>query len=163
MGRTVVSSTLSACGELGGACCRAVRNVSEFYEGAAMDIEKTAPGNIDEYIAGFPRDVQEILEQVRTTIRQAAPDAKETISYQMPTFTLDGKYLVYFAAYRKHIGLYPAPLENSEFKEELSAYASGKGTVKFPLDRPIPFDLIRRLVKFRMQENLGRAVAKGKD
>ena len=96
------------------------------------------------------------------TIRTAAPDAEETISYQMPTFTLKGNYLVYFAAYKKHIGFYPAPIGNAEFKEALSVYAAGKGTVKFPLDKPIPFDLISKIVKFRVKENLARAAAKGK-
>lgn len=127
-----------------------------------MRTDQTAPKTIDEYIAGFPQDVQEILEKVRMTIREAAPDAEETISYQMPTFTLNGRYLIYFAAYKKHIGLYPVPRGAEEFKEELSAYKGGKGTVRFPLDKPIPFDLISRIVKFRMKENLERAEAKGK-
>ncbi len=127
-----------------------------------MKTKQAAPKTIDEYIAGFPGDVQEILEKIRMTIRKAAPDAEETISYQMPTFTLKGKYLVYFAAFKKHIGFYPAPIGNEEFKEEMSVYGSGKGTVKFPLDKPIPFDLIRKIVKFRAKENLARAKAKGK-
>jgi len=127
-----------------------------------MRTNQTAPKNIDEYIAGFPNDVQEILEKIRMTIRKAAPDAEETISYQMPTFTLKGNYLVYFAAYKKHIGFYPAPIGNAEFKEELSVYEAGKGTVKFPLDKPIPFDLISKIVKFRVKENLDRAAAKAK-
>jgi uncharacterized protein YdhG (YjbR/CyaY superfamily) len=118
--------------------------------------------NIDEYIAGFPIDVQEILEKIRMTIRKAAPGAEETISYQIPTFTLKGRYLVYFAAYKKHIGLYPAPLGNAEFKEQLSVYGAGKGTAKFPLHKPIPFGLIRKIVKFRAKENLERAKAKGR-
>jgi len=115
------------------------------------------PRSIDEYIAAFPSDVREILQQVRATIREAAPDAEETISYQIPTFTLKGRYLVYFAGYRKHISLYPAPIGVPEFKAELAPYESGKGTAKFPLDKPIPFDLITRIVKFRVRENLGRA------
>ena len=114
-----------------------------------MRSNPTAPKNIDEYIAGFPNNVQEILEQVRMTIREAAPDAEETISYQIPTFTLKGKYLVYFAAYKKHIGLYPAPRGVEKFKKELSLYEGGKGTVRFPLDKPIPFGLLKRIVKFR--------------
>ena len=120
------------------------------------------PRNIDEYIAGFPTDVQEILEKIRTTIKKAAPGAEETISYQIPTFTLKGKYLVYFAAYKKHIGLYPAPRGVEKFKKELSLYEGGKGTVRFPLDKPIPFGLIKRIVKFRVKENLERAKAKRK-
>jgi uncharacterized protein YdhG (YjbR/CyaY superfamily) len=127
-----------------------------------MKTKQAAPQNIDEYIAGFPKDVQAILEKIRMTIRKAAPDAEETISYQIPTFTLKGQYLVYFAGYKKHIGIYPAPIGNAEFKEEMSIYGSGKGTVKFPLDKPIPFDLIRKIVKFRIKENLARAAAKGK-
>lgn len=126
-----------------------------------MKTKQAAPQNIDEYIAGFPKNVQEILEKIRKTIRKAAPDAAETISYQIPTFTLQG-YLVYFAAYKKHIGLYPAPRGNEKFKKELSIYEGGKGTVRFPLDKPIPFGLISKIVKFRVRENLKRAAAKGK-
>jgi uncharacterized protein YdhG (YjbR/CyaY superfamily) len=127
-----------------------------------MKPKQTAPKDIDEYIAGFPNDVQEILEKIRRTIRKAAPDAEETMSYQMPTFTLKGNYLVYFAGFKKHIGFYPAPIGIAEFKEELSAYGAGKGTLKFPLDKPIPVNLISKIVKFRVKENLGRATAKGK-
>jgi uncharacterized protein YdhG (YjbR/CyaY superfamily) len=122
----------------------------------------TAPASIDEYIAGFPDDVQKILQKVRETIRNAAPDAEETISYQIPTFTLGGRYLIYFAGFKKHVSVYPAPVGNAEFAEEMSVYGSGKGTAKFPLDKPIPFDLITRMVKFRMQETLSRLEAKGK-
>ncbi len=122
---------------------------------------RTAPKDIDEYIAGFPIDVQERLEKIRMTIRKAVPDAEETISYQIPTFTLKGKYLIYFAAFKKHIGLYPAPRGIEKFKKELSVYEGGKGTVRFPLDKPIPFGLIGRIVKFKVKENLERAKAKG--
>ena len=122
-----------------------------------MKTDQTAPKNIDEYIAHFPHDVQEILEKIRMTIRKAAPDAEETMSYQMPTFILKGKYLVYFAAYKKHIGLYPAPVGISEFQEALAVYGAGKGTLKFPLDTPVPFDLIRNIVTFRAKEFLERA------
>jgi len=125
-----------------------------------MKTNQTAPKTIDEYIAAFPNDVQDILEKIRMTIRKAAPEAEETISYQMPTFTLKGHYLVYFAAFKKHIGFYPAPIGNAEFEQELSVYGAGKGTVKFPLDQPIPFDLISKIVKFRAKENLERT-AKG--
>jgi uncharacterized protein YdhG (YjbR/CyaY superfamily) len=127
-----------------------------------MRTNPTAPKDIDEYIAGFPSDVQEVLEKVRTTIRKAAPHAEETISYKMPTFTLKGKYLIYFAAYKKHIGLYPVTRGNAEFNRELSVYKAGKGTVRFPLDKPIPFGLISKIVKFRAKENLERAKAEGK-
>ena len=126
-----------------------------------MRTNQTAPQNIDDYIAGFPKDVQAILEKIRMTIRTAAPDAEETIKYQIPTFTLKGN-LVHFAAYKKHIGFYPAPRGIEKFKNELSVYEGAKGSVKFPLDKPIPFDLISRIVKFRVKENLARAAAKGK-
>jgi uncharacterized protein YdhG (YjbR/CyaY superfamily) len=126
-----------------------------------LNANQTAPKDIDEYIAGFPDDVQEILEKIRMTIREAAPEAEERISYQIPTFNLKGN-LVHFAAFKKHIGLYPAPRGVEEFKEELSAYKGGKGTVRFPLDKPIPFDLISRIAKFRVKENLERAELKGK-
>ena len=126
-----------------------------------MRTNPTAPKNIDEYIAGFPNDVQEILKKIRMTIRAAAPEAEEKISYQMPTFTLNGN-LIHFAAYEKHIGLYPAPAGTEEFKKKLSTYRAAKSSVRFPLDEPIPFDLISQLVKFRVEENFVRAEAKGK-
>jgi uncharacterized protein YdhG (YjbR/CyaY superfamily) len=124
-----------------------------------METDRTAPTNIDEYIAGFPKDVQESLEKIRMTIRKAAPGAEETIKYQMPTFTLKGN-LVHFAAFKKHIGFYPVPTGIEAFKDELAVYKGGKGSVQFPLDQPIPFDLISRIVKFRVQENLEKAAAK---
>jgi uncharacterized protein YdhG (YjbR/CyaY superfamily) len=126
-----------------------------------MRTNQTGPKDIDGYIATFPNDVQQILEKIRMTIRKAAPDAEETISYQIPSFTLKDKYLIYFAAYKKHIGLYPAPRGIEKFKKELSLYGGGKGTLKFPLNKPIPFNLISRIVKFRAKENLERAEAKG--
>lgn len=126
-----------------------------------MTAHKTKPKDIDEYIAGFPKEIQEILEKIRTTIRKAAPDAEETISYQIPTFTLEGN-LVHFAAFQKHIGFYPAPRGIEKFKDELSAYEGAKGSVRFPLDKPIPYDLISDIVTFRVKENLERAEAKGK-
>jgi uncharacterized protein YdhG (YjbR/CyaY superfamily) len=133
---------------------------SGFHEGDTMRANEATPKDMDEYIASFPSDVQEILEEIRATIKKAAPDAEETISYQIPTFTLKGKYLIYFAAYKKHIGLYPAPRGVEKFKKELSAYEGGKGTVRFPFDRPIPFGLIRKIVKFRAKENSERAKGK---
>jgi uncharacterized protein YdhG (YjbR/CyaY superfamily) len=124
-----------------------------------MKMDQPAPKNVDEYIAGFPQDVQEILEKIRMTISEAAPGAEETIKYQIPTFTLKGN-LVSFAAYQKHIGLYPAPNGTPEFNQELSVYRAGKASVRFPLDKPIPFDLIRKIVEFRVKANSERAEAR---
>ena len=102
------------------------------------------------------KDVQGILQRLRLTIRKAAPEAVETISYQMPTFKLNGKGLVYFAAFKNHIGFYPIPSGIEAFKEELSQYKLGKGSVQFPIDKPIPYDLVRRIVRFRARENQER-------
>jgi uncharacterized protein YdhG (YjbR/CyaY superfamily) len=126
-----------------------------------MKYDPEVPQTIDEYIAGFPQDVQEILQKIRMTIREAAPEAKETISYQMPTFKFYGN-LVHFAAFQHHIGFYPIPTGIDAFKNELSQYKGGKGSVQFPLDKPIPYDLISRIVKFRVKENLEKAEAKAK-
>ena len=109
---------------------------------------------IDEYIAGFPPDIQKVLQEVRATIKQAAPEAEETISYAIPTFTLNKKYLVYFAGYKNHIGLYATPTGNEAFKKELSLYKTGKGSIQFPLDKPMPLELITKIVRFRVKENL---------
>ena len=125
-----------------------------------MKTSQTTPRDIDEYIAGFPEDVTEKLETIRMTVKKAAPGAEETISYKIPTFNLKGKYLIYFAAYKKHIALYPAPIGNPEFEEQIAAYESGKGTLQFPLDKPIPFNLIHKIVKYRVRENLAAAKAK---
>ena len=119
------------------------------------------PENIDEYILTFPEDIQKLLQLVRATIGKIVPAAQEAISYGIPAFTLNGSYLIYFAGYKKHISLYPAPRGNEAFKEELSAYKGGKGTVQFPIDKPIPLDLITRIVKFRVKEN--EAKTKKKD
>ncbi|MFH6994478.1 iron chaperone [Flavobacterium sp. FlaQc-48] len=117
------------------------------------------PENIDEYIRAFPKEVQVVLEKVRTTIQKAAPDAKEKISYSMPAFEQNG-IIVYFAAFKNHIGLYALPGGHETFQEELSKYKSGKGSVQFPLDQPMPFDLITRIVKFRVKENLEKSKKK---
>lgn len=117
------------------------------------------PASIDEYIAGFPDDVQPVLRQVRAIIREAAPDAQETISYQIPTFTLAGRHLVYFAGHRKHVAVYPAPVANPAFAEEMAVYGSGRGTAKFPLGKPLPVEVIRKIVKFRIEDALARATA----
>jgi uncharacterized protein YdhG (YjbR/CyaY superfamily) len=126
-----------------------------------MKTGRAAPQNIDEYIASFPDDVGKILEKIRMTIRKAAPAAEEKISYQMPTFALQGN-LVHFAAFKNHVGFYPTPTGIQKFERELSAYERAKGSVRFPLDEPMPFGLIGRIVKFRVQENLSRAASKAK-
>jgi uncharacterized protein YdhG (YjbR/CyaY superfamily) len=118
-----------------------------------MNSNQTAPRTIDEYIAGFPKDVQEILAKIRMTIRDAAPDAEEAIKYQIPTYILNGN-LVHFGAYKTHIGFYPAPSGIEAFRDELSGYDGAKGTIRFPLDKPIPYDLIARIVRLRVGENL---------
>jgi uncharacterized protein YdhG (YjbR/CyaY superfamily) len=114
---------------------------------------------MDEYIAGFPPETQQVLEELRALIKALAPDATETISYAIPTFDLNGKHLVHFAGYEKHIGLYPAPSGLEAFKEELKPYKQGKGSVQFPLGQPLPKDLIRRIVEFRVAQNTGKASA----
>ncbi len=111
------------------------------------------PSNINEYIAGFPPATQKILEQIRATIRQAAPDATETISYAIPTFSQNG-HLVYFAAFKNHIGFYATPTGHEAFEKELSIYKQGKGSVQFPINEPMPLDLIRKIVEFRVAQNL---------
>lgn len=116
---------------------------------------------MDKYIASFPNDIRAVLEQIRTTIRKAAPDAEETISYQIPTFTLNGN-LVHFAVFKNHIGFYPSPSGIEKFQNELSAYEGAKGSVKFPLAKPIPYELISKIVVFRVKENLEKAAAKRK-
>ena len=121
-----------------------------------MKSKKVSFNSIDEYIDSFPEDVQKIMKQLRETIKAAAPKAEEKISYQMPTFTLNGTYLVYFAGWKTHIAFYGAPRGNAEFKEDLSAYETGQGTLKFPLDKPMPLDLITKIVKLRVAENLKR-------
>ena len=127
-----------------------------------MRADQTVPKNIDEYIAGFPSEVQALLEKIRETISKAAPEAEEKISYQIPSFTFRGSNLVHFAAYKKHIGLYPAPSGVAEFKAALAVYGAGKATLQFPLDQPIPYGLIGKIVKFRLQAILEKAAAKTK-
>jgi uncharacterized protein YdhG (YjbR/CyaY superfamily) len=114
---------------------------------------ETKVSTIDEYIAGFPPEVQAHLHQIRLTIQKAAPNATEKISYGMPAFYLNGN-LIYFAGYKNHIGLYPAPQGIDAFKKELSVYKGAKGSVQFPLDKPMPLDLIARITEFRVQQNL---------
>ena len=116
-----------------------------------MKTDSGPPKNIDEYIAGFPRDVQEILEQIRTTIKKIAPDAEEAIKYRIPTFVLNGN-LAHFAAFKNHIGFYPTPSGIEAFKDELSRYEGAKGSVQFPINKPMPLSLIEKIVKFRVKE-----------
>ena len=123
-------------------------------------MENPRPKNIDEYISGFPAAVQETLNKVRATISKAAPDARETISYAIPTFTLNKTNLVHFAGFKNHIGFYPAPTGSEAFKAELSVYKTGKGSVQFPIDKPMPLDLITKIVEFRVRETLEKAAKK---
>jgi len=111
--------------------------------------------NIDDYIANFPEDVQKVLEQVRVTIQKAAPQAEEAISYQMPTFKLNGN-LVHFAAWKNHIGFYPTPSGTKEFQKEIAKYVFAKGSIQFPLNEPMPLALITKIVNFRVKENEGK-------
>src|SRR5262245_34011513 len=114
-------------------------------------MNKNKPRDIDEYIADFPRDVQRILQQIRETVQKAAPKAEEKISYAMPAFTLNGKNLVYFAAYEHHIGFYAAPTAHEAFQKDFAKYKTGKGSVQFPLDKPMPLGLITKVVKFKVK------------
>ena len=116
-----------------------------------MPMRSTA-ATIDEYVAGFPAPTQKALQEVRTLIAAVAPGATETISYAIPTFDLRGRHLVHFAAFTRHIGLYPTSSGIAAFADELAPYKSGKGSLQFPLDRPLPLDLIRRIVEFRVAE-----------
>lgn len=116
-------------------------------------MEKVKPKSVDEYISWFPENVQEILRQVRNTIKLAAPGAVEVISYSMPAYRLNG-ILVYFAAYKNHVGLYALPSGNDAFRKEISRYKTGRGSIQFPLNEPMPLSLIGEIVEFRVQENL---------
>lgn len=120
------------------------------------------PRSIDEYIAAFPTETQIVLEQIRATIKNVAPDAEETISYGIPTFNLNNTYVVYFAGFKNHIGFYPTPVAVEAFQKEFESYKTGKGSIQFPLDQPMPFDLITRIVQFRIRENLEQAKTKKK-
>jgi uncharacterized protein YdhG (YjbR/CyaY superfamily) len=126
-----------------------------------MNKEKGKPENIDEYITGFSKDVQEILAVLRTAIRKAAPAAEEGISYQMPVFKLEGN-LVYFAAFKNHIGFYPTSSGIKAFEKDLSRYKWARGSVQFPIDKPLPLGLVVRIVKYRVKENLMKAASKTK-
>jgi len=125
-----------------------------------MEKNKASFNSIDEYIGTFPEETQKVLEELRATIKAAAPGAEEKISYQIPTFTLNGKYLIYFAGWKNHISLYPIPSGSEAFNKEVSQYAAGKGTLKFPIDKPLPLKLITKIVKSRVAENLKRTEKK---
>lgn len=118
---------------------------------------RSIAGSIDEYIAGFPPETQKVLEELRALIKSCAPDAIETISYAIPTLDLNGRHLVHFAGYERHVGFYPIPSGMEAFEAELKSFKRGKGSVQFPLERPLPMDLIRRIVEFRVGENMARA------
>jgi len=126
-----------------------------------MDTRSATPASIDEYIAGCPPDVRPILARIRRTIHDAAPGAREVISYRLPAFRLDG-ILVYFAAFKHHIGLYPPVAGDAALERALAPYAGPKGNLKLPLDRPIPYELITRIVRLRVAQDLARVAARGK-
>ncbi len=126
----------------------------------ATTIKKRPAANMDEYIAGYPKNIQKLLKEMRAAIRKAAPQAEETIKYTIPTFTLNGN-LVSFAAYTNHIGFYPAPTEVAEFKKALAPYAASKATARFPFDKPLPLALISKMIKFRVK-SLSEKIGKGK-
>ena len=126
-----------------------------------MTTIRIKPNDIDEYIAAFPKGTQKLLEQLRATIRKAAPDGEEVISYKMPAYKLNGM-LVWYAAYKKHIGFYPTSTPIKFFKDELSDCKTSKGAIQFPIDKPLPHRLITKIVKFRVKENLSKSKTKTK-
>ena len=125
-------------------------------------MKRMAPADIDDYIDGFAPNVQKILQKIRKTIQKAAPGAEEAISYQIPTFKLNGN-LIYFAGFQNHVSVYPAPRGAKDFKEELAVYEGGKGTVRFSLNEPIPYDLITRITKYRVQQNVEAAATRARN
>jgi uncharacterized protein YdhG (YjbR/CyaY superfamily) len=124
-----------------------------------MNPIQTAPRNIDAYLMAFTPEVRRLLQKIRSTIHKAAPKAQEAISYKIPAFKLNGRDLIYFAAYKKHVAVYPVPAGDAEFKKTIEKYRAGKGTLRFPLDEPISYSLISKVVKFRMKENAVKANA----
>lgn len=126
-----------------------------------MEGNKNSPESIDQYIK-FPPELQEKLEMLRKIIRESAPEATEKISYQMPTFVLHGN-LVHFAAFKNHIGFYPTPSGIDAFRQELSEYKGSKGAIQFPLDKPLPYQLVSKIVKYRVTENIQKAGSKLKN
>ena len=135
------------------------KRINNKKEGYSMSMKGPRKGfkTIDQYIAIFPKDIQVILEDIRQAIRESAPNAEETISYGIPTFDLNRRHLVHFAAYKNHVGFYPTSSGIRAFKKELAPFKTSKGTVQFPLDKPIPFDLIKKIVRFRVKENLDKS------
>lgn len=125
-------------------------------------MKKSPASSIDDYISGFPKETQERLTKVRETIRDAAPQAEEAMKYAIPTFVLNGN-LVHFAAFEHHIGFYPTPDGIKAFKKDLAPYKQSKGAVQFPLDKPIPLATIRKIVNYRVKENLAKVKAKKSD
>lgn len=119
-----------------------------------MEKDKSGFQSVDEYIASFPEETQKLLQGVRSVIHTAAPEAREKISYQMAAFELEGKNLIYFAGWKHHISVYPIPTGDEAFQKEIAPFVSGKGTLKFPLDKPLPFDLISKIIQLRIVENL---------
>ncbi len=124
-----------------------------------MKPDTASPDSIDSYIASFPKHIQVILQRIRSIVKEVAPDAEEAIKYQIPTFVLNGN-IVHFAAFQKHIGFYPTPSGIEQFKEELSGFCSAKGSVQFPLESPMPYTLIKKIVKFRVNENLQKQASR---
>ena len=119
------------------------------------------PATVDDYIAGFPGQTQKGLKQIRSLVKKTVPAAAEAISYGIPAFNINGSYLVYFAAYKKHISIYPVPAGNKDFEKDFAPYnTSGRGTIQFPLDKPIPIALVTKIVRFRLKENVARATTK---
>jgi len=125
-----------------------------------MKTNKVRFNSIDEYIGTFPKEIQKILAELRATIKTAAPDAREKISYQIAAFELNGRNLVHFAGWEKHIAIYPIPSGTEAFNKEVSQYVAGRGTLKFPIDKPLPLKLITKIVKFRVADNLEKAEIK---
>ena len=127
--------------------------------GVTMEQKSNSPQTVDDYIAGFPANIQEILGNIRAIVREVVPEAEEVISYQMPTYRLQGN-LVHFAAFKSHIGFYPTPTGVEAFQDELEPYRHAKGSIRFPLDQPIPYALIRKIVAFRVKETLEKGKLK---
>lgn len=125
-------------------------------------MQNTIPKDIDDYIAQFPKEVQQRLEELRKIVHETVPEVEETISYKMATFTLHGKYLAYMGGFKKHIGFYPFPSGVKEFQKEKLKYKTSTGTIQFPIDEPLPEDVIERILKFRVSELLSKLSEKGK-